>query len=33
VARDFGEVAKAFDDDGAALAPIYDVEEFMNDST
>jgi crotonobetainyl-CoA:carnitine CoA-transferase CaiB-like acyl-CoA transferase len=30
-ARDFDEVCKAFEEAGAALAPIYDVEQLMND--
>jgi crotonobetainyl-CoA:carnitine CoA-transferase CaiB-like acyl-CoA transferase len=31
LARDFDEVVRAFDEAGAALAPIYDVEQLMND--
>jgi crotonobetainyl-CoA:carnitine CoA-transferase CaiB-like acyl-CoA transferase len=31
VARDLDEVVKAFEDAGAALAPIYDVEQLMGD--
>lgn len=30
-AREFEEVVKAFEDAGAALAPIYDIEQLMND--
>jgi crotonobetainyl-CoA:carnitine CoA-transferase CaiB-like acyl-CoA transferase len=30
-ARDFDEVVKAFEDAGAALAPIYDIEQLMDD--
>jgi crotonobetainyl-CoA:carnitine CoA-transferase CaiB-like acyl-CoA transferase len=30
-AREFDEVVKAFDEAGAALAPIYDIEQLMND--
>ena len=30
-ARDFDEVVKAFEEAGAALAPIYDVEQLMQD--
>jgi crotonobetainyl-CoA:carnitine CoA-transferase CaiB-like acyl-CoA transferase len=30
-ARDLDEVVRAFEDAGAALAPIYDVEQLMND--
>jgi crotonobetainyl-CoA:carnitine CoA-transferase CaiB-like acyl-CoA transferase len=30
-ARDLEEVVRAFEDAGAALAPIYDVEQLMND--
>jgi crotonobetainyl-CoA:carnitine CoA-transferase CaiB-like acyl-CoA transferase len=30
-ARDLDEVVKAFEDAGAALAPIYDIEQLMND--
>jgi crotonobetainyl-CoA:carnitine CoA-transferase CaiB-like acyl-CoA transferase len=30
-ARDFDEVVKAFEEAGAALAPIYDVEQLLND--
>jgi crotonobetainyl-CoA:carnitine CoA-transferase CaiB-like acyl-CoA transferase len=30
-ARDFPEVVTAFEDAGAALAPIYDVEQLVND--
>jgi len=30
-ARDLAEVVEAFEDAGAALAPIYDVEQLMND--
>jgi len=31
LARDFDTVVRAFDEAGAALAPIYDVEQLMND--
>jgi crotonobetainyl-CoA:carnitine CoA-transferase CaiB-like acyl-CoA transferase len=31
VARDFEEVLKSFEDAGAAIAPIYDVEQLVND--
>ena len=30
-ARDFDEVSRAFENAGAALAPIYDVEQLVND--
>jgi crotonobetainyl-CoA:carnitine CoA-transferase CaiB-like acyl-CoA transferase len=30
-ARDLDEVLEAFDDAGAAIAPIYDVEQLVND--
>jgi len=30
-AREFDEVVQAFEDAGAALAPIYDIEQLMND--
>jgi crotonobetainyl-CoA:carnitine CoA-transferase CaiB-like acyl-CoA transferase len=30
-AREFDEVVKAFDEAGAALAPIYDIEQLMTD--
>jgi crotonobetainyl-CoA:carnitine CoA-transferase CaiB-like acyl-CoA transferase len=30
-ARDFDQVVAAFEDAGAALAPIYDVEQLVND--
>jgi len=30
-ARDLDEVVKAFEDAGAALAPIYDIEQLLND--
>ena len=30
-AREFDEVVRAFDEAGAALAPIYDVEQLVND--
>jgi crotonobetainyl-CoA:carnitine CoA-transferase CaiB-like acyl-CoA transferase len=30
-ARDFDEVMAAFEDAGAAIAPIYDVEQLMSD--
>ena len=30
-ARDFDEVVTAFEEAGAALAPIYDVEQLVND--
>jgi crotonobetainyl-CoA:carnitine CoA-transferase CaiB-like acyl-CoA transferase len=31
-ARDFDEVMTAFEEAGAAIAPIYDIEQLMNDS-
>ena len=30
-ARDFDEVMRGFEDAGAAIAPIYDIEQLMND--
>ena len=30
-ARDYEEVSRAFQDAGAALAPVYDIEQLMND--
>ena len=30
-ARDFDEVMRAFEEAGAAIAPIYDIEQLMND--
>lgn len=30
-ARDFDEVMTAFEDAGAAIAPIYDIEQLVND--
>lgn len=30
-ARDFDEVMRAFEEAGAAIAPIYDIEQLVND--
>lgn len=30
-ARDFDDVMRAFEDAGAAIAPIYDIEQLIND--